>query len=58
MLVNVNLLSKNGQINLDNTNYNSTFDKPINIIYEYINVRNLEIFFGLEFKAFLKINYV
>ena len=46
MLVTVNLLSKNGQIKLDNTNYNGTFDKPINIIFEYINVSNLKIYFG------------
>jgi len=38
MLITVELLNRNGLVNLDGANYNMTFDKPITIIYDYLNV--------------------
>ncbi len=38
MLITVELLNRNGLVDLDGANYNMTFDKPITIIYDYLNV--------------------
>ena len=38
MVITVELVSHDGIIKLDKSNYNSTFDKPIAFIYDYLNV--------------------
>lgn len=40
-LITVELLSKDGFIQLDKYNYNTTFDKPITVIYDYLSVSSV-----------------
>lgn len=38
MVITVELVSHDGIVKLDKSNYNSTFDKPIALVYDYLNV--------------------
>lgn len=38
MVITVELVSHDGIVKLDKSNYNSTFDRPIALVYDYLNV--------------------